>query len=291
MPYNTFTLTASAKLNLFLHITGKRADGYHLLQSLMVFVDIGDTLSFAPHDSLFIDVEGRFGGSLTDPQDNLIYKAARILAEEYKTQPRGKIILDKKLPVASGMAGGSADAAAALKGLSRLWGLPEEPDRLRRIAEKLGADVPACLGRKTVWAEGVGEKMTPLPGMPDMHFILVNPLIETPTAEVFKIFRDRGRYSPAIQFMGRRKTQLEWIADLKMYHNDLTDAAIQVTPEIATILQAIDETAGCHFSRLSGSGATCFGVYDNQKSAAAAVNKLRMEHPQWWTVASNIEKN
>lgn len=291
MPYNTFTLTASAKINLFLHITGKREDGYHLLQSLMVFVDIGDILSFAPHDSLFIDVEGRFSGELTNPHDNLIYKAARALAEEYKTQARGKILLNKKLPVASGMGGGSADAAATLKGLARLWGLPEEPDRLRRVAERLGADVPACLGKKSVWAEGIGEKMTPLPGMPDMYFVLVNPLVETPTAAVFQKFRERGRYSTAIQFTGRRKTRAEWIADLKMYRNDLTDAAAQISPEIIPVLQAIEQTSGCSFSRLSGSGATCYGVYDNQNSAAAAVNKLRQEHPDWWIVASNLEKN
>lgn len=290
MPHNTFTLTASAKINLFLHITGKRDDGYHLLQSLMVFVDVGDVLSFAPHDSLFIDVEGRFAGDLISPQDNLIYKAARALADEYKTQPRGRILLDKKLPVASGMAGGSADAAATLKGLSRLWGLAEEPDRLRRVAERLGADVPACLMKKTVWAEGIGEKMTPLPGMPDMHFVLVNPIVETPTADVFRKFRERGRFSPAIQFMGRRKTMFEWIADLKMYRNDLTEAATHISPDIVAVLHAIEQTAGCHFARLSGSGATCFGVYDNDNSAKAAVNKLRQMHPDWWIVATNITK-
>jgi len=286
MPPKHFTLLAPAKINLFLHITGKRPDGYHLLQSVVVFANIGDRLTFARHDSLFIDVAGPFAGDVCAPRDNLIYKAAQALGENYKTAPTAQILLEKNLPVASGMGGGSSDAAAALKGLAQLWGLPEEFDRMQKIAATLGADVPACLMRRPVWMEGAGEKMMRLPDMPDMHLVLVNPAVATPTPEVFHQFR--AKFSPPIQFIGRRKTMGEWIADLKLYRNDLTDAAIAVSPEIKIALQAIADTQGCQIARLSGSGATCFGIYETPTAAHAAVNKLRQQHPEWWVTAAGL---
>ncbi|MDE1151577.1 MAG: 4-(cytidine 5'-diphospho)-2-C-methyl-D-erythritol kinase [Micavibrio sp.] len=286
MAFNTFQLQAPAKINLFLHITGKRDDGYHLLQSLMVFVDVGDTLEFAPHDSLFLDVDGPFAGDMPAPSENLIYKAAGLLAAEYKTTMRGRVRLTKNLPVASGIAGGSSDSAVAMRGFVKLWGLPEEHERMQRLAQRLGADVPACFIGKPVWAEGIGEKMTRLPEMPQMHFVLANPMVATPTPEVFRRFN--SKYSPAIQFSGRRKSMHEWIADLKLYRNDLTDAASEVTPEIKQVLRALAETPNCHFARLSGSGATCFGVYDNADAAMAAVNKLKQLHPGWWISPANL---
>lgn len=281
-----FTLLAPAKINLFLHITGKRPDGYHLLQSVVVFANVGDRLTFTRHDSLFIDVAGPFAGDVCAPRDNLIYKAAQALGENYKTAPTGQILLEKNLPVASGMGGGSSDAATTLKGLAQLWGLPEEFDRMQKIAATLGADVPACLVRRPVWMEGVGEKMMRLPDIPDMHMVLVTPAVATPTPEVFRQFR--GKFSPPIQFIGRRKTMGEWIADLKLYRNDLTDAAIAVSPEIKTALQSIADTPGCQIARLSGSGATCFGIYETPTAAHAAVNKLRQQHPEWWITAAGL---
>lgn len=286
MSLNSFTMLAPAKLNLFLHITGKRDDGYHLLQSLMIFVDKGDSLSFAPYDGLFIDVEGPFAAELSSPHNNLVYRAAQALAQEYGMQPRGRVVLTKNLPVASGLAGGSSDAATALLGLARLWNLPQETSRLQKIARGLGADVPACLSRRPVWAEGIGEKMTYLQGMPDMHFVLLNPLMPTPTPEVFRLYK--SRFSPPLQFSGRRKSMMEWIADLKLYRNDLSDAASQVCPLIPQALAALQATPNCHVARLSGSGATCFGIYDNAAAAMAAVNKLRQEHPRWWVSTANL---
>jgi len=281
----TFTLLAAAKINLFLHITGRREDGYHLLQSVMVFVDVGDEMEFAPHDSLFIDVEGPFAAEMPPPQDNLVYKSAKLLAEEYNVAPRGRIVLRKRLPVASGLAGGSSDAATALRGLAKLWGLPDQQERQRRLCEKLGADVPACLSQRPGWTEGIGERMSPLPGMPALHFVLANPMVETPTPEVFARFRER--YSPTMQFSGRRKSMHEWIADLKLYHNDLAPAAKEVTPQIRDVLAALDDTPNCHFARLSGSGATCFGVYDHAQACQAAVNKIKREHPDWWVAPAS----
>lgn len=288
MSPHRFRLPAPAKINLFLHITGKRPDGYHLLQSLMVFVDIGDEIEFSRHDGLFLDVDGPFAGDMPQAAGNLVYKAAVLLAEEYKMQAHGAATLTKNLPVASGIAGGSSDAAAALKGFARLWGLPEEQERMMRLAQKLGADVPACYITRPVWAEGIGEKVTRLAEMPAMHFVLVNPMVATPTPEVFKRFH--RAFSPAIQFSGRRKTMHEWIADLKIYRNDLTEAALEVCPDIRAVLAALEETPNCQLARLSGSGATCFGMYDSPAAAVAAVNKLKQTHPGWWVAAANLVK-
>jgi 4-diphosphocytidyl-2-C-methyl-D-erythritol kinase len=286
MPHKKFTLTAPAKLNLFLHITGKRQDGYHLLQSVMIFVDVGDTMEFYPHDGFLIDAEGPFAGDLPPPGDNIVYHAARALSDSWGVPLSGGIQLYKNLPIASGVAGGSSNAATALLGLSKLWGLPDDRDRLHKIAVKLGADVPACLVKRPVWAEGIGEKMSPLPHMPPLHFVLVNPMVATPTAEVFARFRNR--VTPPIQYSGRKKTMQEWISDLRLYRNDLTEAAIEVCPDISTVLAALRETPNCHLSRLSGSGATCFGIYDSPPAAQAAVNKLRQQHPRWWVTAANL---
>jgi len=280
MSSENFHIFAPAKINLFLHITGKRADGYHTLQSLMAFADVGDDLAFSAQDDFVIEMGGPFGGSLPNTEDNLVYKAARILSEEYKIALRGKIILTKNLPIASGIGGGSADAAAALKGFVKLWNLPHDPARLQKIALQLGADVPACLYGGTVWAEGVGEKLAPLPDMPRLHLVLVNPLIATATAAVFKSFR--GEFSTTLEMKSMT------VDDLEQCRNDLTDAALVVTPEIAGVLAAIAGTEGCRLHRLSGSGATCFGAYKDEAAANAAAVALKARYPAWWVSSTNI---
>jgi 4-diphosphocytidyl-2-C-methyl-D-erythritol kinase len=250
----------------------------------MVFADVGDELDIAKHDGLYISVEGPFADLLADPRDNLVYKAAMLLAEEHNIRPRAKITLTKNLPLSSGMGGGSSDAAATLKGLVKLWDLPERSDKIEALAKKLGSDVPACLYKKPVWAEGVGEKMTWLQDMPPLHLVLVNPLVPTPTAEVFRRFR--GPFSPTLQFSGRRKSVKEWIADLKIYRNDLHDAAIAVTPEIRSVLAALEKTPNVRLHRLSGSGATCFGIYDNENDARTAAAILSGKMPEAWVVTA-----
>jgi 4-diphosphocytidyl-2-C-methyl-D-erythritol kinase len=281
---------APAKLNLFLHVTGKRADGYHTLQSLMVFADAGDDLTLSPHDRLQIDTDGPFASLLGNPEDNLVYKAATLLAAHYKIPAHGRIRLTKNLPVASGIGGGSSDAAAALKGLVRLWGLPDEPDQLLQLAQKLGADVPACLHQRPLWAEGTGEKITVLPGvlsgLPRLYFVLVNPLLPTPTPQVFRNFqRD---FSAPIRIFEPQKSTDEWMDVLNACRNDLTDAAITVTPAIRDVLAALAETTGCLLHRLSGSGATCFGIYDSAESARAAAGTLKGNHKDWWIAEAGM---
>jgi 4-diphosphocytidyl-2-C-methyl-D-erythritol kinase len=279
-------MIAPAKINLFLHITGRRSDGLHTIQSLMVFVDVGDHLEFSTYDGFFLDAEGDFSTALGHLGDNLIYKAAVALADNYKTPLRGKIVITKNLPVAAGIGGGSSDAAATLLGLSKLWGLPEDQSRLAKIAEKIGADVPACLYRKPVWAENIGEKMTRLNDMPDIHFVLVNPLVPVSTPQVFDNLEPR--YSKPLMFSGRRKSSSEWIADLKVYRNDLTDSALQIAPVIKDVLFALEKTAGCLLHRVSGSGATCFGIYNSAEAAHLACLMLKTRYPLWWITTANM---
>lgn len=273
-----FHIFAPAKINLFLHITGRREDGYHRLQSLMAFADVGDDLEFCADGEFGVDVTGPFASALPVSADNLIYKAARLLAAEYSVPLRGKIRLTKNLPIASGIGGGSTDAAAALKGLVRRWGLPDDPARLQKIAAQLGADVPACLHTQTVWAEGVGERLTPVRGMPALHLVLVNPLIATATPAVFKNFRR--------DFSAPVSMQPVNIADLQAYRNDLTEAAMIVTPEIRAVLNEIGNTEHCLLHRLSGSGATCFGIYERAEDAAQAAASLKTKHPAWWIASA-----
>jgi 4-diphosphocytidyl-2-C-methyl-D-erythritol kinase len=277
MPRESFHIFAPAKINLFLHITGKREDGYHALQSLMAFADIGDDLEFFAQKNFEVEVKGPFAEGLGAAEDNLVYKAAQLLSEEYKIPPQGKIILTKNLPIASGIGGGSADAAAALKGLVRLWKLPDEPARLQQMALRLGADVPACLESKTVWAEGIGEMLTLVPDMPPLHFALVNPLVPVATADVFKKFH--GRFSQPRLFPGPRGMT---VGELKTRRNDLTEAALAAAPVIRDALAAISETDGCLLSRLSGSGATCFGLYNGVEEAQQAGEAIKAQHPEWW---------
>lgn len=292
MSYNTFTLPAPAKITLFLHVTGMDPSGAPLVQGVTSFVSVGDELEFSKHDALFIDTEGPFADDLslefTSPRDNVVCKAALALAENYKIQPTGRVILRKNLPVASGIGGSPTDAATAFLGFVRLWGLPEEWDRVKKIARDMDADIPSCLVRKPMWVEGAGDKLTWLQDMPVMHFVLARPPGDAPAQEVLRNF-GRG-FSPPLQFQGRRKSMHEWIADLKIYRNDLTDSAIEICPAIGEVLHALSLTPNCHFARLSGTGPTCFGVYDTAVAAAAAANKLKHQHPDWWIVAADLLK-
>ncbi len=280
MPHS-FQVFAPAKVNLFLHVTGKRADGYHTLQSLMVFADAGDALSFGEHEGFIVETAGPFADDLPKTEDNLIDKAARLLAAEYAVPLRGKIVLTKNLPVASGLGGGSADAAAALRGLARLWDLPEEASRLRALGLRLGADLPACIGSRAVFADGIGEVLTAMKDMPALHLVLVNPRVSVPTAEVFK--KRQGAFSEPLPVP--EKITADFLGECR---NDLTQAAIAVAPEIGDVLRAVGTTNGCLFARMSGSGATCFGFYEDAGAAGQAANVLTAAHPAWWIRAAKV---
>ena len=268
---------APAKVNLFLHVLG-RQDDYHTLDSLAVFAGVGDRLDFTPTDALSLDVDGPFAAGLAGEDDNLVLRAAHMLAAEVGREPRGHFVLHKRLPVASGIGGGSSDAAAALRLLSRAW---RTGDRavLARVAARLGADVPVCLGARTARMGGIGERLEPGPRLPTCGVALVNPGVAVATGAVFAA--RRGEWSqPAILPAGWRSAQ-HMAADLAPLRNDLQAAAVGIAPVIADVLAAIASTPGCLLARMSGSGATCFGIYARSEEAAGAAAALRVGH-SWW---------
>jgi len=278
MPFDAFVIPAPAKVNLFLHVTGKRDDGYHLLQSLVAFADAGDSLSFLPAAEFHLSLSGPFATELTADEGNLVSRAARAMEQEYGRPLSCHIELQKNLPVAAGIGGGSADAAAALRGIGHLWGISRQDARVVKIAAGLGADVPACLLSKPALAEGVGEILTPVPHMPKLHAVLVNPGVPCPTPEVFSRFALQKAATPV------SLPRDGWIDFLKSCRNDLTAAAQDVCPEITLVLKALSETKNCDLARLSGSGATCFGLYNSAAEAKAAAQDLSARHPGWWVV-------
>jgi 4-diphosphocytidyl-2-C-methyl-D-erythritol kinase len=266
---------APAKVNLYLHVTGKRADGYHLLDSLIVFAGIGDYIEAQAAGELSLTITGATGHLLEANEDNLVLKAARALAAAGNVPPYATITLEKNLPVASGIGGGSADAAATLRVLSKLWNLkiPLEP-----IALSLGADVPVCLARKTCRMTGIGEALQKGPAMPDMGLVLINPGVPVPTKEIFAA--RKGPFSPVVNPpVAWRETKF-LAADIADHKNDLQAPAIARVPEIAAVLEILRDDKKCLLARMSGSGATCFGLYENPADAAMAAHTIR--HPSWW---------
>ena len=270
---------APAKVNLFLHVLGRRPDGYHTLDSLAVFTDIGDRISFAPADTLSLSVEGPFAAALAGEDDNLVLRAARMLAAEVAREPRGRLVLHKHLPVASGIGGGSSDAAAALRLLSRACRV-DDRDMLARVAATLGADVPVCLAARPTRMAGIGERLEPAPLLPACGIALVNPGVALATAAVFAA--RRGEWSQPAILPAEWHSARRMATDLALLRNDLQPAAVTLAPVIAEVLAALAATPGCLLVRMSGSGATCYGIYAGTEEAARAAARLRAEHSAWW---------
>jgi len=270
--------TAPAKVNLFLHVVGRRSDGYHLLDSLAVFPAVGDALRATPAEVLSLALAGPFGGALQAEPDNLVLRAARGLAELTGVQTGARLTLVKTLPVASGIGGGSADAAAALRLLGRLWGVAPPAEALQALALRLGADVPVCLGGCPARMGGVGEVLSPAPDLPAFGLVLVNPGVAVSTPEVFRA--RSGRFSPPAALPSGWPDAVVMARDLTALGNDLEPPAVALCPAIGAVLAALRTTPGCLLARMSGSGATCFGVFADAVAAAAAAEVLR--RPDWW---------
>jgi 4-diphosphocytidyl-2-C-methyl-D-erythritol kinase len=279
-------MLARAKINLYLHVVGKRPDGYHLLDSLVVFAETGDEIVVGPSETLLLKVVGPFAGTLAADDDNLVLRAARGLRDLAGVTKGAAIVLTKNLPVASGIGGGSADAAATLHALMALWRITPDRAALERLALSLGADVPVCLAGWPSFMGGIGEEIAPCGPLPEAHLLLVNPGIATPTPAVFKA-RKAG-FSAAGRWSAPPKDALGLAEALRSRNNDLTEAAISVTPAIRTVLDAIAATPNCLLARLSGSGATCFGIFASADEAAAARGAIQAAHPDWWAVAAPI---
>lgn len=264
------TEAAPAKLNLALHVTGRREDGYHLLDSLVCFAAVGDAVQVAP-GPLSLRIDGPFAAKLRVQDDNLCLRAAQLLGAD------AAIRLTKNLPVASGIGGGSADAAAVLRALTRMGHpLPLNPERL-------GADLPVCLGSATARMQGIGEIVSPLPALPPLHLVLVNPGVAVPTPQIFARLRRRDNPPlPQIPVFEDAPALVDWLEGTR---NDLEPAAIEVAPVIAQVLQAL-RAQGAALARMSGSGATCLGIFDGPAAAQAAAVVLARQG--WWAVATEL---
>lgn len=268
---------ARAKVNLYLRVIGRRADGYHLLDSLAVFPDVADEVHAAAAEGLSLTVDGPFGAGLAAEPDNLVLRAARALAAATGVAPVAALRLTKNLPVASGIGGGSADAAAALRALCRLWGVSPLPGGLALIAATLGADVPVCLESRATRMEGVGEILSPAPLLPPGGILLVNPGLAVPTPAVFRA-RAPG-FTPRAALPARWDSLDSMARDLAPIGNDLEPPAIALCPPIADVLAWLQTRPGCRLARMSGSGATCFALFDHP---AAAVREAAAAPPHWW---------
>ncbi|MBI1208088.1 MAG: 4-(cytidine 5'-diphospho)-2-C-methyl-D-erythritol kinase [Azospirillum sp.] len=279
---------APAKVNLYLHVLGRRANGYHELDSLVMFAEAGDHLTIAPAAQLSLRLRGRFAPALAaePPDGNLVMRAAQALALALGRAPTLAITLTKALPVASGIGGGSADAAACLRGLARLWSLPPDHPTLAAVAAGLGADLPVCLAGRPAFFGGIGEVLDPTPPLPDCPAVLVNPGLPLPTPAVFKA--RQGGFSQPARFDAAPAGPHALAELLAQRHNDLTAPAIHLAPLIAEVLEALSATSGCLLARLSGSGATCFGLYPDAAAAATAAAAIAAGQPAWWVAATRL---
>ncbi|MDX3925605.1 MAG: 4-(cytidine 5'-diphospho)-2-C-methyl-D-erythritol kinase [Shinella sp.] len=283
----TRTERAPAKINLALHVTGRRADGYHLLDMLVTFTRFGDRLGLSPDKEDHLTLSGRFASAIAPGSDNLVVRARDLLraalARHGRPAPPVHLHLEKNLPVASGIGGGSADAAATLRGLSRLWKARLAKGELAELALKLGADVPMCLDSVPVTARGVGEEIEALPDLPVFAMVLANPLVAVPTPDVFRALASRT--NPPMALARGLRCADDWLEALAETRNDLEAPARALCPQIDEV-SALLSASGARFVRMSGSGATCFGIYGSVETAEAAAGTLREHYAGWFFAAT-----
>lgn len=283
------TVVAPAKINLHLHVTGKRANGFHELDSLVCFADLGDCISFEKSESLTLEVKGEFAHllrgedlSTSRASNNSVIRAAYLIADRDCRDPNVKITLEKNLPTGSGIGGGSADAAATLKALSQFWNIVISEHDLYSMAEEIGSDVPACLQSKPVIMQGIGEKIFTAPNLPAMPAVLIWPNQHSATPLVYKKFL-ADLFSPGISFDRHYKNIRDIAEDLKTRTaNDLELAAIKLFPSIGQAEDILANANGCLLSRMSGSGSTVFGIFESENQASAASKHIAQAHPDWW---------
>jgi 4-diphosphocytidyl-2-C-methyl-D-erythritol kinase len=300
VPKSESTL-APAKINLTLRIFGRRADGFHELESLVAFAPFGDRLTLWPDGSLDLKASGPMAAGAGPLADNLVLRAARALAERIEGLTLGRFVLLKRLPSGAGLGGGSADAAAALRLIAKANGLGLDDRRIHEAARATGADIPVCLDPRPRAMRGIGEILSPPMVLPKLGILIVHPGLALPTGPVFKALG----LAPGEQLMARspppamaypstfvqaeeggqaanRNALLTWLASER---NDLEKAAISIAPQIADVLRAVAGLAGCRLARMSGSGSACFGLFESGRAAAAAAKRLGAERPAWWVRA------
>ncbi|RXG98936.1 4-(cytidine 5'-diphospho)-2-C-methyl-D-erythritol kinase [Bradyrhizobium zhanjiangense] len=294
-PMSALIEEGRAKVNLSLRVVGRRADGYHDLESVVAFADCADRLTLEPGGELKLTATGPLAAACGDTADNLVLKAAKLLAEAVPGLKLGAFVLDKVLPVAAGIGGGSADAAAALRLLARLNDLSLDDSRVQKVALATGADVPVCLQSRACDMTGVGEQLLSL-ALPSMPCVMVNPRVPVATKDVFKALGLRnGELLVGVTDVIRAPAWPEegasiadWVDVLETVPNDLEAPAMRIEPVIGEVLQALRDSAGVKLARMSGSGATCFAIYGAPAEAHTAAEKIRRDHPGWWVHAGTL---
>jgi 4-diphosphocytidyl-2-C-methyl-D-erythritol kinase len=291
----TLTDEGRAKVNLTLRVVGRRTDGYHDIESVVAFADCADRLTLTPGSELTLQMSGPLAQACGATSDNLVLKAARLLAERVPDMKAGSFTLDKVLPVAAGIGGGSADAAAALRLLAQLNGLSLDDERLLDVALETGADVPVCLASRACDMTGVGETLTPL-SLPIIPCVMVNPCLPVATRDVFDALGLRHGellVGATDVFRGTDWPEAgasveDWVEVLAADTNDLEVPATRIQPVIGQVIAALNATNGAWLARMSGSGATCFAIYENTADAGRAAEKIRHDRPEWWVHAGTL---
>ena len=267
---------APAKVNLTLHVTGQREDGYHLLDSLVMFADVGDRISVRPSDTPIMIIKGPMADGLPRDRSNMVARAADAMGVSAHIQ------LEKNLPHAAGIGGGSSDAAATFRALSEISGKPIPDDLVG-----FGADVPVCMHGRAARMQGIGDTIRPVPDLPALHAVLVNPKLPVLTTEVFKRLRnhDNAPMPDDLPVGASTRDLIDWLREMR---NDLQDAAIEAEPIIEHVFNTLAVTPGCLLTRMSGSGGTCFGLYGDAETAASAAGRLHQDYPGWWVTATRL---
>jgi 4-diphosphocytidyl-2-C-methyl-D-erythritol kinase len=281
------TVFAPAKINLYLHVTGRLDNGYHLIDSLVAFADIGDSIDIEPASEFQFHIGGPYANAF-GPKDrdhspdssNLVAQAVWMLARTAQKIPNVRITLTKNMPLASGIGGGSSDAAAAVWGLLEWWKIPKQTHYVQGLLTRLGADVPVCLNCRPARVRGIGDILDPAPMLAEIPVVLVNPGKPCMTGQVFS--RYSGKFREPVSFSSGLDKAEMLVSFLRQQDNDLLKPALDMVPEIGNVLTALDAQDGCLFTRMSGSGATCFGLFEDEIYAVKAAQELTRENPDWW---------
>ena len=284
-------LRAPAKLNLTLRVVGRRADGYHELESLVAFAGLCDWLGFEPGEDLSLEVFGPRAGEAGPVHENLVVRGARSLAAQIPGLRLGRFRLIKRMPAAAGLGGGSADAAAALRLLATEVGLPVDDPRVLASARATGADVLACLAPQARTMGGIGDELGPAVRLPRTFVVLVNPQVQAPTPKVFAALdlASKSQTEPTTRRVPVMGFGSDAVLDFRAFgHNDLEAAAIRVAPQIETVLTRLSKIAVAEAFGMSGSGATCFALFSDRRTAAATQRSLAADHPEWWIKATKL---
>jgi 4-diphosphocytidyl-2-C-methyl-D-erythritol kinase len=285
-----FVEPAPAKINLYLNVSGRRDDGYHSMESLVVFTEFGDLIGLAPAPALSLTRTGPFAAHLPEnPKDDLCLRAAQELAAILGHNAGVAISLEKNIPVAAGVGGGSADAAAILRALCRAWQIDPGLSQVLDVAARLGADVPVCLRGHTAMMRGVGDVVSPRETDPELDLVLVNPNLPLSTAAVFASLSDKEIASVGLQAPEKTGGFDSYVATLRKYRNDLMRPARELCPDVDDVLEVLSGIADCQLARMSGSGPTCFGIFGSKEAATRAAQKISRLHPRWWVCPTRTQ--